>query len=67
MTFFFEILILLVCPIPFFDFYIVFKSKKAIMVVYFLSEILTSLMSLRVYFFVRTFYNFSIYTDPFSK
>jgi len=55
------------CPIPYFDYYIVVKSKKAIMVVYFLSEILISLMSLRVYFFVRTFYNFSIYTDPFSK
>ena len=37
------------------------------MVVYFLSEILTSFMSLRVYFFVRTYFNFSLYTDPFSK
>jgi len=62
-----EIVLLLIFPIPFYDLYIVTVSRKEINVVYFLSEIFTSIMTLRLYFIARTVVNFSIYTDAFSK
>ena len=62
-----EILLLLIFPIPYYDLYIVTVSRKEIKVVYFLSELFTSIMTLRLYFIARTVVNFSIYTDAFSK
>ena len=62
-----EILLLMIFPIPYYDLYIVTVSRKEINVVYFLSELFTSIMTLRFYFIARTVVNFSIYTDAFSK
>jgi hypothetical protein len=63
----FEILILLINPIPFYERYVTITAKKNIQVVYFLSEFLISFMVLRFYFILRSIFNFSIYSDSFSK
>ena len=63
-----EICVLLMVPIPFYDTYIATRAKTYNDVVYyFLSEFLMAAMCLRLFFLVRTIFNYSIYTDPFSK
>lgn len=54
-------------PIPFYESYVTITAKKNIKVVYFLSEFLISFMVMRFYFILRTIFNFSIYSDSFSK
>lgn len=49
-----EIIILSICPIPFFDCYIYSDNGTN---VYFLSEIMLALMSFRFYFIMRTWLN----------
>ena len=63
----FEIFILLINPIPFYESYVTVTAKKNIKVTYFLSEFLISFMVLRIYFILRTIFNYSIYSDSFSK
>lgn len=62
-----EMLVLFACPIPYYDTYITATSKDNLQTVYFLSEILVAIMWLRIYFLVRTLFNFSIYSDHISK
>lgn len=66
-TFVFEVFILLINPIPFYESYVTIRAKKNIKVVYFLSEFLLSFMILRLFFILRTIFNYSIYSDSFSK
>lgn len=66
-TLFFEILILLACPIPYYDHYVKIIGKDNITVTYFLSEIFLAFMLLRLYFFLRTLFNQSIYSDAIFK
>ena len=64
--FIFEIIILLLCPIPYFDLYIPISAKENQEVIYLLSEFLLAFMWIRVYFVVRCLFNYSIYTDAHS-
>jgi hypothetical protein len=64
---YFEILILAVCPIPYFDWYISIIAKKGFVINYLASDFIVAFMWLRFYFVVRTFFNYSIYTDAYSK
>ena len=62
----FEIMILAICPIPFYDMYIYTDAKRQ-EVIYLLSEFCPALMWLRIYFVIRTIFNYSIFTDAYSK
>lgn len=66
-----EILALLIMPIPIYDRYIegeTFSTKRGeVHIVYYLSDILFSLMFVRLFFIFRTLANYSVYTDPYSK
>ena len=61
-----EVLMMIVAPMPFLDFYIIINCQS-IDVTYLLSEFMLAFMFLRIYFFVRTVVNYTIYNDPFSK
>lgn len=65
-TFLIEILILLISPIPFYDWYIPIRAKSY-HVVYFVSEFLFAFMFLRIFFLVRAVFNYSVYTNAHSK
>ena len=62
-----EIIILLMAPIPFFDAYVTLMGKGNIEVVFLFSEFLLAMMWFRIYFLVRSIFNYSIYTDAYSK
>jgi len=62
-----ELLVLMVVPVPYFDAYIELTCRKNVKVVYLLSEFLFALMWLRVFFLVRTGFNYSVFRDPLSK
>lgn len=62
-----EILIMIANPIPFFDVYIHHKAKSGIHVHYFFSEIMLSIMALRLLLGVRSYFNYSVYTDNYTK
>ena len=55
------------CPIPFFDIYISHKGKKEIEIYYFLSEYMLAVMAMRGFYVVRSYINYTKYTDPYSK
>ena len=68
MNFMFEVTLLMVSPIPYYDRYITYEDcKDGITVHYLLSEFLVAIMILRMYFLIRTFFNFSLYADAISK
>ena len=53
-------------PIPYFDLYI--PSKVADETIYFLlSEYLNALMILRLFLILRVVFNYSVYTDTYTK
>ena len=62
-----EIAILLISPIPYFDCYITIIGKGDFEVVYLLSEFLIAIMWFRLFFLIRSIFNYSIYTDAYSK
>lgn len=62
-----ELLILLIHPIPYFDTYIILVCNGSQKVAYLLSDFLFELMFLRLFFLIRTSFNYSIYTDPVSR
>ena len=71
--FIFEIVILMVCPMPFFDMYIsipcngITSDGKKESVVYLLSELIFVFMWIRMFFLMRSAFNYSIYTDPLAR
>lgn len=67
LQFFIEMIMLIANPIPYFDMYIQHTAKGGLQIYYFLSEIMLSIMVLRLFFIVRSYFNFSIYTDSYSK
>ena len=68
MNFIFEVTLLMISPIPYYDRYITYEDcKDGITVHYLLSEFLVAIMILRMYFLIRTFFNFSLYADAISK
>jgi hypothetical protein len=66
-SFIIEFVMLAVVPIPHFDMYITHKAKSNVMVHYFLSEFMLSIMAMRLFMLVRTYFNYSIYADCYSK
>lgn len=71
-----EILILVPQPIPWYDKFIAGETfsyrdddgnKKTTVIVYYLSDILFSVMFIRLYLLFRTWASYSSYTDAFSK
>ena len=62
-----EFMLLATCPLPFIDFYVPLVGKNGIVVNYFLSEFMLSVMAFRGFYIIRTMFNYSIYTDPYSK
>jgi hypothetical protein len=66
-NFIFEFLMISVTPIPYYDCYITHRAKRDTIVHYFLSEIMLSIMALRLFLIVRAYFNFSIYADSYSK
>ena len=65
--FFVEIFLMVTCPIPFYDIYIEHKAKNEIVVNYFLSELLLAIMAMRIFYVLRSYINYTRYTDPYSK
>ena len=65
--FIFEVVVLLTCPIPFYDQYIDLKCNGGENVKFFLSDFMLAFMFLRLFFLIRTSFNYSIYTDALSK
>ena len=65
--FYIEFLILAVCPIPFYDMYVPIYCNQHTKVVYFLNELMFAFMFLRIIVFVKSFLNYSIYSDPYSR
>lgn len=64
---FFEILILLIVPIPYYDYYVKTIAKRKLVIYYFLSELLTCVMYLRIYFLIRNIGINSIYMSSYAK
>ena len=62
-----EFMFLLFCPVPYVDFYISHVAKKERIIYYFFSELMLALMAFRIIFFVRSVFNYYIYTDAYSK
>ena len=62
-----EIAILMISPIPYIDAYITIIGKGNYEVVYLMSEFMIALMWFRIYFLIRSIFNYSIYTDAYSK
>jgi hypothetical protein len=62
-----EIVILMISPIPYIDTYVTIIGKGNYEVVYLMSEFLIALMWFRIYFLIRSIFNYSIYTDAYSK
>lgn len=72
--FFFEVFILLVHPIPYYEKVFLFEiidmldtKTTYVEVYYMLSDFLYAFMYLRFYFLIKTFLNLSIYADLYSK
>ena len=75
--FFFELILLLISPIPNFEYYITFNyyltgednkvNPVPVRVKQPVSDIFLAFMLLRVYFLMKCHFNYSIYTDLFSK
>jgi len=66
--FVFDLIVLVIAPIPFYDKYISHSCKTGnSKVTLFLSEHLIALMLMRLYFLVRTWLTYSGYMDEFSK
>ena len=62
-----EILILLTCPIPFYDRYITLKCNGGENVTLLLSDYMLAFMFLRLYYLIRASFNYRIYSDALSK
>lgn len=67
LNYFGEMFILMLVPIPFVDKYIEMTCRSNVKVVYLFSDFMFACMWMRLYFLVRTLFNFSIYRDPLSK
>lgn len=74
--YFIEVLLLLICPIPHFEFYVITdysvkgadpKHPDYITIHQFFSDYLLVLMFFRLYFVFKCFFNWSSYADSFSK
>jgi voltage-gated potassium channel len=63
---FFELLLVGVTPIPYFDIYIQ-KKVNGLTFYYFLNDYINAFMALRLFLVVRVFINYSPYTDMYSK
>mmetsp|Transcript_16179 Transcript_16179/g.25062 ORF Transcript_16179/g.25062 Transcript_16179/m.25062 type:complete len:109 (-) Transcript_16179:1080-1406(-) len=67
--FFLEVAVLLVCPLPMpqnTDFCLEFEFGGH-RVDYYFSEFQTAFMWIRIFFLIRSIFNYSIYTDAYSK
>lgn len=60
-------LVLSLCPLPYYDKYFDHTARGNVKVYYFLSEIQTAVMSTRFFFLLRAGLNYSKYKDFFSK
>jgi hypothetical protein len=74
MSFWLEAIIFLITPIPYFNpiiqshaFDIEDRGSNGVNVYYLLSDFILVFMWIRVYFIVRAFFNYSIYTDTYAK
>jgi hypothetical protein len=66
-----------ICPLPFYERYCILyynhrqletdSENGKILTSYFLSDYFLAFMFLRIFFFCRSMFNYSIYTDPYSK
>lgn len=57
---------LIISPIPYYDFYITMEARDG-MITFFFSDFLLALMFCRIYFLIRSIFNYSVYTDAYSK
>lgn len=55
------------CPIPFYDKYVPLSPKVNVTVNYYLSEYMLTVMAFRGFYIFRSYFNYSEYTDPYSK
>ena len=62
-----EMIVLLLIPYPLYDTYVISEDKNHKAVVYLWSDLVFSLMFLRLYFVIRTGLNYGEYSDAFSK
>jgi hypothetical protein len=62
----FELLILCIFPIPYYDWYFTIEAKDVVCT-YIYSELIIVIMLLRLYFVFRALFNYSIFNDAYSK
>jgi len=62
-----EFVILAATPLPYFDYIIETTGKGGLAVYYTFDDLILSIMAFRGIFFLRAVFNYSIYTDPYSK
>lgn len=65
-TFFIEFCAIAMTPIPYYDIYITQKVGSVVFH-YLLSEIMIALMATRLLFVIRAWFNYSVYTDIYTK
>jgi hypothetical protein len=64
--FFLEFLVLAVTPFPYHDRYVAQVVGK-VRFYYFESELMNAFMALRLYFIIRAWFNYSVYTEIYTK
>lgn len=64
---FIELITLMICPIPFYDKYMPHSPRVNMVVNYYLSEYMLSIMAFRGFYIFRSYFNYSIFTDPYAK
>lgn len=65
--FWMEFILLAVTPLPYVHYDFWHMAKGEVMIKYRLEEVFLSIMAARGFFLVRAIFNYSVYTDPYSK
>lgn len=66
LSFVFEFLVLAIQPIPYYDSYVSHTIRGKV-IYYYLSECLNAIMALRIFVIARVIFNYSSYTDVYTK
>lgn len=63
----FEQLLLVVCPVPYYETYVLMGARAQRTISFLLSDIILSIMMFRLYFPIKSAFNFSEYSDVYSQ
>jgi len=65
--FWMEFILLSVTPLPYFHYEFTHVAKGGLVVTYRLEDVFLSIMAFRGFFLIRAIFNYSVYTDSYSK